>query len=304
MTITVTPVPLAEVLPLRELYRQEMNCQIVHDSLPGRGFGNLFLLRLDGRIAGYGFVMGYRGEPKDMIQEFYVVPAPRGSALPMFRQLIEASGGQPIEVQSNDVLLTLMLYDCATEITSDRVVFHDALTTNLDDTRRHRPGGHRGGQGSDFRAQGGRRWRMADRAEWRDRRDRRDSPSLQSAVRRYLHGGRRAAPTARRMAATWFRSSSGSATRSAGYPRPGATPRTSAPGRHCKRPGSFRAARMLSGVGSIAVFNRVIRGTLPKSPARKPLRRLDFVLRAFRPRNPRTRRDGWRRGGDLAAIFS
>ena len=36
MTITVTPVPLAEVLPLRELYRQEMNCQIVHDSLPER----------------------------------------------------------------------------------------------------------------------------------------------------------------------------------------------------------------------------------------------------------------------------
>ena len=35
MTITVTTVPLAEVLPLRELYRQEMNCQIVHDSLPG-----------------------------------------------------------------------------------------------------------------------------------------------------------------------------------------------------------------------------------------------------------------------------
>ena len=69
MTITVTPVPLEEVLPLRELYRQEMNCQIVHDSLPERGFGNLFLIRLDGRVAGYGFVMGYRGEPKDMLKE-------------------------------------------------------------------------------------------------------------------------------------------------------------------------------------------------------------------------------------------
>ena len=131
MTITVTPVPLEAVHPLRELYRQEMNCQIVHDSLPGRGFGNLFLLRLDGRIAGYGFVMGYGNEPKDMIQEFYVVPALRGSALPMFRQLIETSGASRIEAQSNDVLLTLMVYDCATEIMTDRVVFHDALTTNL-----------------------------------------------------------------------------------------------------------------------------------------------------------------------------
>jgi GNAT superfamily N-acetyltransferase len=131
MTITVTSVSLEEVLPLRELHRQEMNCQIVHDSLPGRGFGNLFLLRLDGRIAGYGFVMGYRGEPKDLVQEFYVLPALRGSALPMFRELIAVTGARRIEAQSNDILLTLMLYDCATEIASDRIVFHDALHTNL-----------------------------------------------------------------------------------------------------------------------------------------------------------------------------
>ena len=37
MSIDVTPVPLEEVLPLRELYRREMNCQIVHDSLPAQG---------------------------------------------------------------------------------------------------------------------------------------------------------------------------------------------------------------------------------------------------------------------------
>ncbi len=131
MTIAVSRVPLEEVLPLRELYRQEMNCQIVHDSLPRRGFGNLFLLRLDGRVAGYGFVMGYHGEPKDMIQEFYVLQPYRGSALPLFRQLIETSQAQRIETQTNDVLLTLMLYDCASDITSEKVVFHDALTTNL-----------------------------------------------------------------------------------------------------------------------------------------------------------------------------
>lgn len=131
MKIDLSPAPLEEVLPLRELYRQEMNCQIVHDSLPGRGFGDMFLIRSDGRVAGYGFVMGYRGEPRDMIQEFYVLPPYRGSALVMFRSLIETSGARRIEAQTNDVLLTLMLYDCATAIESDRVVFHDALTTSL-----------------------------------------------------------------------------------------------------------------------------------------------------------------------------
>ena len=132
MTIEVSPVPLEEILPLRELYRREMHCQIVHDSLPGRGFGNVFLIRAGGKVAGYGFVMGYRGEPKDLIQEFYVLSAYRGWALRMFRKLIEASQARRIEAQSNDVLLSLMLYDCASAITSDRIVFHDALTTRLD----------------------------------------------------------------------------------------------------------------------------------------------------------------------------
>jgi GNAT superfamily N-acetyltransferase len=131
MRIEVAEVPLEEILPLRELYRHEMNCQIVHDSLPGRGFGKLFLLRIDGRVAGYGFVMGYRGEPKDLIREFYLLPRYRGSALALFRQLIATSQARRIEAQTNDVLLTLMLYDFATEITSDTVVFHDALTTGF-----------------------------------------------------------------------------------------------------------------------------------------------------------------------------
>ena len=131
MRIEVAEVPLEEILPLRELYRQEMNCQIVHDSLPGRGFGRLFLLRTEGRVAGYGFVMGYRGEPKDLIREFYLLPRYRGSALPMFHRLIATSQARRIEAQTNDVLLTLMLYDFATEITSDTVVFHDALTTGF-----------------------------------------------------------------------------------------------------------------------------------------------------------------------------
>lgn len=131
MSLAVSPVPLAEVLPLRELYRWEMNCQIVHDSLPGRGFGDMFLLRSDGRIAGYGFVMGYGDEPKDMIREFFVLPGDRGSALPLFRLLIEASGARRVRAQTNDVLLTLMLHDCATGITSDTIVFSDALTTHL-----------------------------------------------------------------------------------------------------------------------------------------------------------------------------
>src|SRR5262249_40511880 len=55
----------------------------------------------------------------------------RGKALPLFRRLIETSRARRIEAQTNDVLLTLMLYDCAGEIRSETVVFHDALVTDF-----------------------------------------------------------------------------------------------------------------------------------------------------------------------------
>src|SRR5262249_27080760 len=81
--------------------------------------------------AGYGFVMGDRGQPKDRIREFYVLPAHRASALRLFRQLIAVSQAKTVEAQTNDVLLTLMLFDCTSQITSETILFRDAQTTGL-----------------------------------------------------------------------------------------------------------------------------------------------------------------------------
>src|SRR5262245_59272434 len=131
MTIDVTLVPPGEVLALRELHRAEMGCQIILDSWHGRGWVDCYLLRLDGRVAGYGVAGGVRDEPRETVTEFYVLPVRRGRALPLFGRLIEASRARAVEAQSNDVLLTLMLYDCAERIESHVVLFHDALTTSL-----------------------------------------------------------------------------------------------------------------------------------------------------------------------------
>jgi hypothetical protein len=59
-----------------------MGCQVVHESQPGREFGDLFSIRVEGRVAGDNFVMGYRDEPQDMVKEFYVLSTFRGSVLP------------------------------------------------------------------------------------------------------------------------------------------------------------------------------------------------------------------------------
>ena len=131
MTIDISLEPPGEVLALRELHRAEMGCQIILDSWHGRGWVDCYLLRLDGRVAGYGLVGGVRNDPRETVTEFYVLPAHRGRALPLFRQFIESSRAKAVEAQSNDVLLTLMLYDCAEEIESSVVLFEDALTTSL-----------------------------------------------------------------------------------------------------------------------------------------------------------------------------
>jgi GNAT superfamily N-acetyltransferase len=129
--IDVSRVALKEILTLRDLYRKEMNCQIVHDSLHERGFTDSYLFRIDGQVAGYGSVLGFHGKPKDTIKEFYVLPVHQAAALSLFRTFAAASHAAKIEAQTNDTLLTLMLFDCAGSIERDKVLFHDAFTTNL-----------------------------------------------------------------------------------------------------------------------------------------------------------------------------
>src|SRR5262249_41923848 len=81
MNIEVSGVEVNEIMPLRELHRQEMNCQIIHDSFPRRGFSNPYLIRVGGRIAGYGLVANQHWP--DTVNEFYTSPAYEAAALPV-----------------------------------------------------------------------------------------------------------------------------------------------------------------------------------------------------------------------------
>lgn len=129
MSIEVNRVEVNDVTPLRELHRREVNCQIVHDSFPRRGLSDPYLLRVGGQVAGYGFVAN-KYYP-DTVDEFYTFPAYRAAALPLFRALLEASGATRIRAQTNDRLLHLMLHDCATNITSEAILFEAAYATHL-----------------------------------------------------------------------------------------------------------------------------------------------------------------------------
>ena len=125
------PVSLDAILSLREGYRREMGCQIVHDSWHARGFATHFSLIDRGCVVGYAAVGGAPGSASDIIKEFYVLPGHSAEALPLFRCLIAASKALFIEAQTNDVLLSLMLWDCAVELTSETILFADAGPTQM-----------------------------------------------------------------------------------------------------------------------------------------------------------------------------
>ena len=127
----VEQVPLSDILGMREEYRREMGCQIVHDSWHARGFTDSYVLRARGRVVGYGSVGGAPRDTRDTVKELYVRPADRGSAAPLFEALVAASGARAIEAQTNDPLLLLMLYDHAVDVRADRVLFADGATTTL-----------------------------------------------------------------------------------------------------------------------------------------------------------------------------
>jgi GNAT superfamily N-acetyltransferase len=130
-SIDVIEAPLDAILEMREAYRREMDCQIVHDSWHARGFTRSYLLQLDGAVVGYGAVGGAPHDPRDTVKEFHVAREHRAEALPLFRRLVDASGARTVEAQTNDVLLSLMLYDCASEVTSETILFEDAVATHL-----------------------------------------------------------------------------------------------------------------------------------------------------------------------------
>lgn len=122
-----------DVLPLRVRYRDEMACQIVHDSIHSRpGWALTYLLESGGTVAGFGSVaIAGPWNDKPTIFEFYILPEHRLAAFDLFEAFVAASGSRLMEIQSNDALLAVMLHTYAREIISENIVFRDGIPTNL-----------------------------------------------------------------------------------------------------------------------------------------------------------------------------
>jgi GNAT superfamily N-acetyltransferase len=119
--------------PWRARYREEMRCQIVHDSLHERpGWTRPYWLRVDGVTAGYGSVLvGGPWAGTRTAFELYVAPERRGRAFALFEALLAAGDATHVLAQTNDPLLTAMLHTYAADVSSESIVFADGGTTAL-----------------------------------------------------------------------------------------------------------------------------------------------------------------------------
>jgi len=115
---------------LRSRFLEESHFQFVHDKCHLYGWADSYIFQLDNEDIGYGSIWGLNDRSqRDTIFEFYLLPAYRKLANDCFALLCQLPGVQHIESQTNDQLLTRMLYQSATNIYAEAHLFEDGSTT-------------------------------------------------------------------------------------------------------------------------------------------------------------------------------
>src|SRR5437016_2660650 len=103
MHIQVRQAEFQDIQAMRDIYRQEMSCQIIHDSIHARpGWTREYLFVAAGANIGYGSVaVSGPWKEKPTVYEYFVMPQYRSRLFDLFIELLTSSGATMIETQSN-----------------------------------------------------------------------------------------------------------------------------------------------------------------------------------------------------------
>lgn len=129
MTIRTQKTDVANTQSLRAMFLQETNFQIRYNACHERGWTDSYLLMMDSLVVGYGSIKGREIKDRDSVFEYFVVQPHRKKASDLFRALLAGSSAEFIECQSNDLLLSSMLYEFSSSISADVVLFTDHAVT-------------------------------------------------------------------------------------------------------------------------------------------------------------------------------
>jgi GNAT superfamily N-acetyltransferase len=133
MKIEARATSLADIQGLRDIYRHEMQCQIMGDSFhERRGWTRPYLVTVDGAPAGHGAVaIGGPWKENPTIFEFFVLPAQRRQTFGLFRAFVDAAGTRRIETQTNRALLAILAQSFCDHLTAEAILYEDGFTTSL-----------------------------------------------------------------------------------------------------------------------------------------------------------------------------
>jgi len=132
MEIEIIKTSLEEINPFRVLFLQENNFQFVCDKCHYYGWADTYLFKINGTKVGYGSVWGtHNRQDRDSIFEFYLLQPFRKAADLVFPQFYNVAGAIYIESQSNDSLLSSMLYQFSQNVNAEAILFKDGFETNL-----------------------------------------------------------------------------------------------------------------------------------------------------------------------------
>lgn len=121
---------LARIQALRALFLQEANFQVRYNACHERGWTHSYLLTCNGLEVGYGSVKGRKIGDRDTVFEFFVLPPFRRQVSTFFNEVLAGSNASYIEAQSNDRLMSAMLFEFARNITADAMLFEPHVATN------------------------------------------------------------------------------------------------------------------------------------------------------------------------------
>jgi GNAT superfamily N-acetyltransferase len=131
MKIEVIKTTLKDILLFRNLFLQQSNFQIRYNALHERGRTDSFLIRFETTPVGYGSVKGIELPSEGYtIFEFYIIPSFRYLSSSAFSELLNISLASFIECQSNDNLLTSMLYEFGQNINANVILFKDQISSS------------------------------------------------------------------------------------------------------------------------------------------------------------------------------
>jgi GNAT superfamily N-acetyltransferase len=133
MSILVSICGPNQISSLREEYREEMQCQIIHDSIHERpGWSAEYVLEMDCAAVGYGSVaIGGPWTTAHSLYEFYVKRGSRQHIFGLFAALRAKCKVGKIETQTNDPFLSVMLHTFAENVHAESILFEDQFETRL-----------------------------------------------------------------------------------------------------------------------------------------------------------------------------